>query len=125
MKEASILVVDDEPIILEIWGEWFKRVAGQVFCAANGVQALQVLAANKIDLIITDVRMPAMDGISLLKKVKASGLHAPSVILISGFSDIEAREAYDLGAEALLEKPIERDELINTLKRILTERSEL
>jgi CheY-like chemotaxis protein len=125
LKEASILVVDDEPEILDIRGEWFKRVAGQVFCAENGVQALQVLATNKIDLILTDVRMPVMDGISLLKKVKASALHTPSVIIITGFADIEAREAYDLGAAAVLEKPIELDDLSNALKRSLAERNEL
>jgi YesN/AraC family two-component response regulator len=125
LKEASILLVDDEPVILDIWGEWFKRVARQVFCAENGVLALQVLATNKIDLIITDVRMPVMDGISLLKKVKASALHVPSVIFISGFSDVEAREAYDLGAEALLEKPIELDDLIHAVKRTLADRNEL
>ena len=125
LKEASILVVDDEPVLLEIMGEWFKRVAGQVFCAGDGVQALQVLATNKIDLIITDVRMPVMDGISLLKKIKANGLHTPSVIFITGFSDLEPREVYDLGAEALVEKPIERDDLINAVRRSLSERNEL
>ena len=125
LKEASILVVDDEPVLLDIMGEWFKPFVGQVFCAGDGLQALQALATNKIDLIITDVRMPVMDGISLVKKVKASALHTPSVILITGFSDIEVREAYDLGAEALLEKPIERDDLINAVKRSLAERNDL
>ena len=84
-----------------------------------------MLATNEIDLIITDVRMPVMNGISLLKKVKASGVHTPHVIFITGFADIEAREAYDLGAEALLEKPFELDDLINAAKRSLAERDEL
>ncbi|HLW53452.1 MAG TPA: response regulator [Candidatus Angelobacter sp.] len=121
LKEASILVVDDEPVLLEIMGEWFQRNAAQVFCAANGVQALEILAIHKIDLIITDVRMAVMDGITLLRKVKANGLPTPSVILITGFADIDARDAYDLGAEALLEKPIDRDELLKVMQRSLLE----
>src|SRR5215469_10445739 len=109
LKEASILLVDDEPVLLDIQGERFQQIAGQVFCAADGVKALEILATHKIDLIITDVRMPLMDGITLLKKVKADGLQNPRVILVTGYADISAREAYDLGAEALLEKPMTDD----------------
>jgi CheY-like chemotaxis protein len=125
LKEASILLVDDEPILLEIMAEWFQRLAGRVFCAADGAQALQVLAARKIDLVITDVRMPVMDGISLLKEIKAKRGHAPGVILVTGFADIQLRDAFDSGAEALLEKPIENDDLIRAVERSLLERDEL
>ena len=125
LKEASILVVDDEPVLLEILSAWFQRLAGRVFSAAQGAEALQILDSSKIDLIVTDVRMPVMDGIALLKKVKANGLQTPHVVLITGFSDIDEREAYDLGAEALLEKPIERDDLIHAVKKSLTERNDL
>jgi YesN/AraC family two-component response regulator len=123
LKEASILVVDDEPMLREIIADWFAGVAGSVLSAENGAQALEMLATNKIDLIITDIRMPVLDGIGLLKKVKAGGIHTPSVIFISGFTDIEPREAFELGAEALLGKPVEYDDLIDTAKRILAGRS--
>jgi CheY-like chemotaxis protein len=125
VKEASILLVDDEPILLEIMADWFQRLAGRVFCAADGAQALHVLAAQKIDLVITDVRMPVLDGISLLKKIKTNGGHAPGFILITGFADIQLRDAFDLGAEALLEKPIETDDLIHAVECCLAERGEL
>ena len=124
LKQASILVVDDEPVLLEIKSEWFRQVAGQVFCASDGAQALEILAANKIHLVITDVRMPVMDGVSLLKKVKATGSDTPSFIFITGFADIQSREAYDLGAEALLEKPVEHDELLSLVQRSLLEPNE-
>jgi CheY-like chemotaxis protein len=125
LKEASILLVDDEAILLEIMAEWFQRLAGRVFCAADGAQALEVLAAQKIDLVITDVRMPAMDGINLLKQIKANRQHAPRVIFVTGFADIELRDAFDLGAEALLEKPIENDDLIHAVERSLSEHNQL
>jgi CheY-like chemotaxis protein len=124
LKEASILIADDEPVLLDIMAEWFKSEAGQVFCAADGEQALQVLQASKVDLIITDVRMPVMDGVTLLKRIKAGGSRTPSLVFITGFADIEARDAYDLGAEALLEKPIERDDLVAVARRSLSDPDE-
>ena len=125
LKQSSILVVDDEPFLREIMGGWLARVAGQVFSAGNGVQALEILAANKVDLILSDIRMPVMDGIALLKKIKEARVHTPEVIFLSGFSDVSLREAYDMGAEAVLEKPISREELVDIAKRALTEVDEL
>lgn len=125
LKDASILVVDDEPLLRDLFAEWFAGVAGAIFTAENGARALDRLNTNKIDLIITDIRMPVLDGIGLLKKVKERGLHTPSVIFISGFTDVDAREAYELGAEALLGKPVEYHDLIDAAKRTLAERNEL
>jgi CheY-like chemotaxis protein len=121
LKEASILLVDDELVLLDILKEWFQPMVREVFCAGDGAQALQVLAAHRIDLVITDVRMPVMDGITLLKRIKARGQYTPSLIFITGFGDIEVRDAYDLGAEALLDKPIECDGLFDTVRRSLSE----
>jgi CheY-like chemotaxis protein len=123
-KEASILVVDDEPVLLDMLRECFEQIFGQVFCAGDGAQALQILAAYRIDLVITDVRMPVMDGITLLKRIKARGSRTPSLIFITGFADIGVRDAYDLGAEALLEKPIDWDGMIDIARRSLAEPGE-
>ena len=120
-KEASILLVDDEPVLLDMLKECFERIVGQVFCAADGAEALQVLSRQRVDLVITDVRMPVMDGITLLKKIQTRGSYAPSLIFITGFADIDARDAYDLGAEALLEKPIDWDGMIDIVRRSLSE----
>jgi CheY-like chemotaxis protein len=125
LKDASVLVVDDEPLLLKLVGEWFESIAARVFVAVDGVQALQLLAVNRVDLIVTDVRMPVMNGMSLLKEVKAKQGDTPHVIFITGFADIETREAYGLGAEAILEKPFGFDDLINAVKRSLAERDEI
>lgn len=125
LKQASILVVDDEPFLREIMAGWLARVAGHVLSAEDGAEALKVLAANKIDLILSDIRMPVMDGMALLKKIKETGVRTPEVIFITGFSDVPLREAYDIGAEAVLEKPISREELLDIAKRALTEADEL
>jgi len=123
-KDATILLVEDEPVLREIIAAWFERFAGRVLTAANGPEALDILAANSPDLVVSDVRMPVMDGVTLLKKLRARG-DQPPVILISGFSDTDAREAYDMGAEAFLQKPMERHDVVETVGRNLIPREEL
>lgn len=118
------MIVEDEPVLREIVGAWFSRIAGNVLTAGNGAEALKVLAANHVDLVISDLRMPVMDGVTLLKNIMAVE-RSPGVIFVSGFSDIDAREAYDLGAEAFLQKPMERQELLEAVKRSLLARGEL
>lgn len=121
LKQASILLVDDEPFLGELMAGWLARAAGQVFTAQDGAEALNILAANKIDLVLSDVRMPVMDGIALLKEVKARGVRKPAVIFITGFSDVPLRDAFDMGVEAILEKPISREELLEIARRALAE----
>jgi CheY-like chemotaxis protein len=96
-----------------------------VLVAEDGAEALNIIQANQVDVVVSDVRMPVMDGITLLKKVKASG-YKSSVMFVSGFTDvIKPRESYDLGVEAVMSKPVERKQLIAAVTRILAERDEL
>lgn len=125
LKDATVLIVDDEPVLCEIKSAWLGRLVGRVLVASNGAEALEALAANPVDLVITDIRMPVMDGVTLLRKIMDSGKPRPSVIFITGFSDFESRDAYDLGADAILEKPMERNDLLQAVKRSLTSRHEL
>jgi CheY-like chemotaxis protein len=125
LKNATILLVDDEPDLLEIQAAWFRREGSRVFVAGNGAEALEILLANHVDVVVSDVRMPVMDGITLLKNVKASQSYKSSVMFISGFTDIQPRDAYDLGVAAAMSKPVERKELIAVVSRVLAERNEL
>jgi CheY-like chemotaxis protein len=125
LQDASILVVDDEAMLLEIFSNWFKTRARKVFSAANGALAMKILEEQDVDLIITDVRMPVMDGVTLLKKIHGTTHQVPSVIFLSGFSDVDARDAYELGAEAFIEKPVRRDVLLGAARRSLEDRDAL
>ncbi len=116
LKQAAVLLVEDEPFLREIMGAWLERVAGRVFTAEDGSAAMKILAANRVDLVISDVRMPVMDGIQLLKRINESSARRPGMIFITGFSDLTLREAYDMGVEAILEKPIKREELLHVAK---------
>src|SRR5512146_3443922 len=124
LNRASVLLVEDEPILREIMSEWLGRIVGQVFCAEDGVEALKIVSGKKVDLLISDVRMPGMDGIALLKKINQSAGHRPPMIFITGFSDLPLREAHDIGADAILEKPIRREELLSIVKHSLMEADE-
>jgi len=123
LAQASILLVEDEPVVCEIMSVWLQRAGSHVLTAANGAEALELLAAHHVDLIISDLQMPVMDGITLLKRIHAGGGQCPVVIFITGYSNVAPRDAYDMGAEALREKPIERDQLLETIKRSLMDRN--
>ena len=125
LEDASLLLVDDEPVLLEVMGALFGDFAGQVFCAGNGAEALQVLAAHRIDLIVADVRMPVMDGIALTKKINEADGQRPLVIFMTGFSGLTLREAQDLGAQAILDKPVAHEDLLQEMRRSLRDPDEL
>jgi CheY-like chemotaxis protein len=125
LAEATVLVVDDEKVLCEIMSAWFKRYAGRALRASDGQEALRLLAENRVDVMISDVRMPVMDGVALLRAVAASGASRPRLIFVTGFADLSSRDAYDLGVEAIVEKPLERDHLLKAVQHCLTERNEL
>lgn len=125
LKDATLLVVDDEPQYREIVVGWFAREGSRVLAADNGIHALELLQKHEVHAIITDIRMPEMGGTELVKRVKAAGKYTPAAVAMSGFSDLTPREAYDLGIEAQLSKPVERKVLISSVRRSLMEREEL
>jgi CheY-like chemotaxis protein len=125
LEEASVLLVDDEPLLREAMTAWLSRLAGRAFCAEHGKEALHILQSHRIDLVVSDVRMPVMDGLALLQAINHSKPGKPPVILVTGYSDLTLREAYDRGAEAMLEKPIDREELVLAMRRALVHPGEL
>jgi CheY-like chemotaxis protein len=118
LKEAAVLFVEDEPFMRESMGAWLARNAGRALFAEDGAEALEILAANKIDLVITDVRMPGMDGIALVKRI-GKAEPRPRVILVTGVNDLTLREAQELGVDAIMEKPIDRQELLRAMEHCL------
>jgi CheY-like chemotaxis protein len=126
LKEAAVLLVEDEPLLRETMGAWLKHKAGRALTAEHGAEAVKLLSAgDKIDLIISDVRMPVMDGIALVQHLNQAGPPRPGVIFLSGFSDLSLREAYHLGVEGVLEKPIDREELLALMQRSVAGADEL
>lgn len=125
LSQSTVLLVEDEPMLLEMTSRWFEREGCRVLTAENGNLAYDAAISTVVDLIVTDIRMPCMDGISLLRKVKARGLYTPSIVFITSGSDISTRDACDLGIEATFSKPVVRQDLISAAEHILTEKEVL
>jgi len=126
LTDATILIVDDEPILLAIFAKWLAAIGCEkVITASNGEAALAILQRESIDVLLTDIRMPVMDGITLVRRLAESGNALPSIVFVSGFGDIDTREMYALGVEAFIPKPFDRNELFSVLQKAIAERSTL
>jgi DNA-binding NtrC family response regulator len=92
LRELSVLVVDDEEDVRRGIERLVRGAGATVAGAASGEAALAWLAGNEVDLVLTDVRMPGLSGLDLLREVRARWPHA-EVVLISGFGTIETAVA--------------------------------
>lgn len=124
-KNKTLLFAEDEPELLEIYSNWFKRLGYDVLSASNGVQALSLCQHQHVDLVISDVRMAEGDGIDLARRLKTTLETSPLFVFLTGFADISDEEAYDLGACSILSKPIERKALERAVERFLKPPQEL
>ena len=108
--EIKILVVDDEPDMLELLQYLFKKFNFSVETASSGNEAWRFLKEdNDFNLVLTDVRMPDGDGIDLAKKIRNKNPTKPSILFMSGFSDLLNEEIYHIGAEGKFTKPFDNN----------------
>ena len=116
---ASILAVDDDATSLMVLAGHLKRFGFTVVTAPGGVQALEVLKQQEFDLLVSDLRMPDMDGITLLGKVRKRNIHIPFIVMTACGSIESAVAAMREGAYDYFEKPFNPDSLQLTLHRAL------
>jgi DNA-binding NtrC family response regulator len=108
---ANLLIVDDEQGMRQLLSLVFGRAGHQVRAAESGRAALAALREDPADLIVSDVKMPDMSGIELLRAVR-DFLPDVAVIMMTAFATVEtAREAFKLGADDFIQKPFDVDEL--------------
>ena len=120
MINGKILVVDDEPDICQLVKEILEDEGYQVIVAGNGEKAKALKQDSDPDLILLDIWMPDIDGISLLKEWSESGDPMPQIIMMSGHGTVDtAVEATRLGAYDFLEKPLSLAKLILTVEHAL------
>jgi DNA-binding NtrC family response regulator len=115
-----ILVVDDEEALRIVLSAELEGEGYQVTGAADGQEAINILAAKEFDLILLDIKMPNVDGFEVLKYVKE---HCPKtkVVMLTGFADLKnAIESKKLGAEDFVSKPYDLVDLLTTVERVLT-----
>jgi DNA-binding NtrC family response regulator len=103
---ARLLLVDDEPLILSALARLLRRSGYEVATAENGRVALGMLETSDFDLVLTDLRMPMLDGRALLVAVRAAHAALP-VVVMTGYGDTSDEDLLRLGACAVLSKPSE------------------
>ena len=121
----NILLIDDEPIIHQSLGSFLRRVGHEVQIALNGKEGLSRVMEQTPDLVISDIKMPGLNGLDLLTHLK---IHSPQipVLLITGHGDMDtAVAALQIGAHSYLCKPVKLDQLIETVQVIEAQQNSL
>lgn len=113
-----ILIVDDEPYIRELIRETLRSRAYETGVAANGVEALDILSREKYDVLVTDVVMPGMQGLDLLKRAKRAHPRM-KVIVLTGFPrESDIGDFLLQGADEFLPKPFRANDLVLAIRRL-------
>jgi putative two-component system response regulator len=117
-ENVSILVVDDESTITAMISSILRRSGYNCMIAERGSEALKLLSKHAFDVVLTDIRMPGMDGVELLKKIKSE--YNSEVIVMSGFTDeYDYQSIITAGADDFIQKPLSFRELFIRLKKVL------
>ena len=111
---ARVLAVDDNEVNLELLSAYLGGTECELVLAHNGTEALAAVAGGRLDLVLLDVKMPAMDGFEVCRRIKADPANRLlPVVLVTSLNTVEDRvRALQLGADDFLAKPIDRNELM-------------
>lgn len=117
----KVMLVDDEPFIMEglkVLIDWNDLGYEIVKTASNGGEAYEYLLKEKVDMIISDISMPVMSGLDLLKRIREEGLSDAYFVILSGYNDFKyAQQAIRYASMDYLLKPIDKEQLTDILKR--------
>ena len=122
----SILIVDDCKTTRKIIALYLKDAGYKTIMAANGVEAIEKLISEKIDFIVSDLNMPQMDRIELIKWIRSNATfkNVPLIILSTEQDDLSRINGINTGASAFLTKPITKEHLVNEVRNIFDNEKE-
>jgi CheY-like chemotaxis protein len=118
-KKKTVLVVDDERDLRDMIVMALSAKGYCVLSAPDGQEALDIVEANVVDAVISDLRMPFVDGMELLERLKLLDVWKPIVVLMSAYHDLSSADAYEGGAEGFLTKPFRMVNVHDSLQRLL------
>lgn len=119
-KCITVLLVDDEPSFLSSMQRYLRKEPFRLLTAESGAAALELLKVHDVSIVITDCRMPEMDGLTLLKKIRQEYPHIIPIMLTAVHDlDIAVRAINELGIYKFLLKPVDHESLMNKLRDIL------
>ena len=119
IDKQSVLIVDDDPEFLRAMRKMFEKSGFSVALAGDGREALDALAKDSFDLIISDVRMPNLNGIELMEEISRKRLSIP-VIFITGYGEVESyMDLMNLGAYEYINKPVNSREILGIARKAI------
>ncbi len=111
-----VLIIDDEPDLVELMESEIRTLGVETLTAFDGAKGLQIIKAEKPDLILSDLNMPGVDGMEMLRILQENKIDTP-VIFVTGFGDKEVmRQASVLGNFDFIEKPVDLEYLLHAVK---------
>ena len=113
----KILYVDDDPNMLKMVELFMRKSKYELSSAINGRSALKLLEKNKYDIIITDIQMPELDGLSLIDEIKKQKIKSPIVVVSAFGQDSMSQKALKKGAARILDKPFESKQLFDVIEK--------
>jgi len=119
VASGAILIVDDDPTILEVVADLLDLEGYPVATASNGAEALRALGRGVPRLVLLDMRMPVLDGWGFARAARAAG-HQLRIVVMSAAHDVQ-QWAEEIGAAGHVAKPFEMDELLDEVRRVLEE----
>lgn len=120
---GRILIVDDDPYFLRVLSRILSAENFQVKTAEGAAQATQVLKENAFDVVISDLRLPDGDGLSVLQQVRKAGREVP-VVILTAYGEVDSYlEAMNAGVTEYLNKPVKSEELIAVVRNCLQARA--
>ncbi len=117
----TILIVDDSASMRQLVSFALKDAGYDVIAADDGKDALSKVNGTKVDMVVTDLNMPNMDGIELIKQLRSSTTHkfTPVVMLTTESQDSKKKEGRAAGASGWIVKPFQPEQLINVIKKFV------
>ncbi|TCO73831.1 sigma-54-dependent transcriptional regulator [Marinisporobacter balticus] len=117
MKDLTILIAEDEENLAQLLARIFENTGYKTHVVNDGETALYIVKNQHIDIVITDIRMPSLDGISLLKEIKAFDPYI-EVLVMTAFANVDtAIDAIKLGARDYIRKPFDIDEVLESIEK--------
>ncbi|MGE5364663.1 MAG: response regulator [Bacteroidota bacterium] len=117
----KIMTVDDSTSVRQMVSFTLREAAYEVIEAADGIDALNKLKTSQVNMIITDLNMPNLDGIGLIKSVRSNPLYKfiPIIMLTTESQDSRKNEGRQAGATGWIVKPFKPEQLLNVVKKVL------
>lgn len=120
-KMPKLLIVDDENELRDAISENLELCGFEVVSSKSGNEAIEILKNSDFDLILSDMRMPDGDGITLLDAVRKSNPKLPVLVFMTGYSDVSSNDCITRGAQLVVSKPFSHDDLMQALRKMLPE----